>query len=98
HLEKVNEGLLLQDAGNFYVVLNRAAEPNPQIQGPWPNLNGLRSVPVNGMVYAFARDTGKLRWRTMEPVLNQMLLVERFQELPVLIFTAKYNKALKPAP
>src|SRR5262249_46352983 len=91
HLDKGHDGLRRRDGGGFYVVLNRQAEGNAAggVQGPFANLGGLRAAPVNGMVYAFHPD-GTLNWRTVEPILNQMLLLEQFEDLPVLVFTARY--------
>jgi hypothetical protein len=50
---------------------------------------GLRGIPVNGAFYCFSR-TGERRWHT-EPseTRNQMLVVSRFAELPVVIFTSR---------
>lgn len=93
HLAKVDGGLLLQDAGHFYIALNQPAEANAMRQGPFPNLVGMRSAPVNGMVYAFHRATGELHWHTTAPVENQLLLLDQFAELPMLVFTSNTNEA-----
>jgi outer membrane protein assembly factor BamB len=89
-LDKVSAGLLLQDSKQYYVILNRPEEPKPELQGPYPNVVGLRAAHVNGTVYALYRQTGKLNWIT--PAENQIVLLERFQELPMMVFTARYNK------
>jgi outer membrane protein assembly factor BamB/tetratricopeptide (TPR) repeat protein len=99
HVKKVNDGHVLQDRGDYYLILNRPPEAPagglPGVQaGPAQNTFGLRCMPVNGWVYAFRRDTGEIHWRPWDPVLNQMLLLEQFQDSPVLLFTAKYNRVM----
>lgn len=91
-MEKVNTGLLLQDSKQYYLVLNRPSEQKPEMQGPYPNVVGLRSEPVNGTVYAFDRQTANVSWYV--PVAEQILLLERFPDLPMMLFTARFNKAV----
>src|SRR5262249_32365956 len=74
HLEKVNDGLLLQDRGYFYVVLNKPSEQAAK-QGPWPNVMNLRAEKVNGWVYSFARGSGEFKW--FYHAADQMILLER---------------------
>jgi hypothetical protein len=97
HLKEVNDGHVLQDRGDYYLILNRpfagAGQPGMQ-QVPVQNTYGLRCTPVNGWVYAFQRDTGEVHWRTMDPVLNQMLVLEQFRDSPVLLFSARYNRVM----
>ncbi len=83
---------LLNDRDNFYVVLNHAAKP---IEGATnePQRNvfaGMGTLDVNGAVYAFDRAAGKTRWAI--EVANQKLVLEQFQDSPVLFFTVKYFK------
>jgi outer membrane protein assembly factor BamB len=82
HLDKVHSGLLLDDAGQYFVVLNKANEGSP----PASNFVNMRSAPVNGMVYAFDKTTGRMDWYVQ--VSKQMLLLEQFQQLPMLLFSA----------
>jgi outer membrane protein assembly factor BamB/tetratricopeptide (TPR) repeat protein len=90
-MEKVNGGLLLQDSRQFYAILNRPSEHKPDgLQGLVANVMMLRTAHVNGTVYAFDRRTGKYNWYV--PVANQMMLLERFEDLPMLFFTARFNK------
>jgi hypothetical protein len=102
YLDKVNDGLLLADRRDFYVILNRPPEPNPLMpgaqQGPWTTMGGLRTAPVNGWVFAFRRDSGELHWRTLEPVLQQQLLLEQFQDLPMLLFSSRSHQVVAPPP
>jgi outer membrane protein assembly factor BamB/tetratricopeptide (TPR) repeat protein len=95
HLEKVQRGTLLRDRTQYYVAFqgNNEAAPNT-IDGPYPNVLGLQTVPVNGMLYAFDRKTGELRWHSRVPA--QMIVLDRFDELPVLLFTAQVMKSIPP--
>ena len=65
--------------------------------GVQPNVvsnSGLRSVPVHGYVYAFKRKTGAIQW--FNKVENQQMIVSMIDELPVLLFTARYNFLAPP--
>ncbi|MFL5244478.1 MAG: PQQ-binding-like beta-propeller repeat protein [Gemmataceae bacterium] len=98
HLAKVNEIHLLQDSKYYYVACNAPQDPNVNPGGAtMPNIQpgtGLRSIAVNGEVYAFQKTTGKVHWHTEVP--QQMLLVDQFQELPLLIFTARNQRMMGP--
>jgi hypothetical protein len=88
-LEKVDRVHLLADSSLIYVVCNRAAEQRGAVVGGnvFPNvMHGLRCLPVNGMLYAFDRAGGKLRWKKEVP--NQMLVLEQYKATPILLFTA----------
>jgi outer membrane protein assembly factor BamB/tetratricopeptide (TPR) repeat protein len=93
HLKDVKDGLLLRDARQYYAFLKRKSDINQNIQGPWSNVFGLRTEAVNGWVYAFLRPSGKLGWRADVP--DQFVLLEQFEELPMVLFTARYNRALR---
>lgn len=95
HLEKVQRGTLLWDRTQYYLAFqgNNEAAPN-MIDGPYPNVVGLQTVPVNGMLYAFDRKTGELRWHSRVP--RQTLVLDRFEELPILLFTAQVMRSLPP--
>jgi outer membrane protein assembly factor BamB len=98
HVDGVKDGWLLRDARSYYAVLNRPAQnfnANPQgpffaMPGPFTNATSLRTEPVNGMVYSFHRSTGRLGW--YYKVENQMILLEQFQDLPVVLFSARYHE------
>jgi outer membrane protein assembly factor BamB len=90
HLDKVNEGHLLADAGQFYVVLNQPLDANNAPGGVWPNVyHGMRCLNVNGTVYGLGLD-GKVLWHN--PVSRQMLVREQLADLPFLIFTARTSE------
>jgi hypothetical protein len=96
-VEKVQELHLLADRNYFYLAINKQQEAqrnpmNAPMNGFWANVtNNIRSVPVNGKVYSFHRDTGKLNFFTPEDLSNQMLLVNQFQDMPVLLFAVRTN-------
>ena len=90
-VDKVQSIHLLQDRGQFYVLCNR---PVNQAVNPWgmpiPALmatTGLRSLPVNGNVYAFFRESGKLNWQRAMP--SQCLVLEQYQDMPMLLFATQ---------
>ncbi len=89
---------LLQDQNLFYLAVQQPNDPavNP-FGGPYPNVSpdsGVRQLSVNGWFYAFARDTGKMKWRAETREL--LLLMEDYKDLPMLLFTSRYQKALGP--
>jgi outer membrane protein assembly factor BamB len=93
-LDKVQQAHLLRDKDLYYLVFDQPADQqkNPW-GGPWPSvMNGLYSITVNGKIYAFYRSTGKLRW--INDVPSQMLVLNQFQDLPMLLFTARSNKPM----
>ncbi|MFO0879083.1 MAG: PQQ-binding-like beta-propeller repeat protein [Gemmataceae bacterium] len=95
HLEKAQGVTLVSDPDYLFLAINGEADPNlaPGGGGLQPNVlngSGLRSVPVNGMVYAYRRDTGKLQW--FNPVENSQMIVSQFAELPAVLFTARYQQ------
>jgi len=95
HLEKAVEGLLLQDDKHYYAILNNASDQNNGVRGPYSNLLAMRCAVTNGTVYSFDRDSGKLGWYVAVP--HQMILLEPFRQLPMLIFSAKYSRPVNAA-
>jgi hypothetical protein len=94
HITKLQDGHLLQDAEKYYVVLNLPVDPQvAPFGGPTPNVQwGLRAVMANGWTYAFDRRTGKVGWYSQ--LQNQMLVLDRFQDLPFVLFTARFNEPI----
>jgi outer membrane protein assembly factor BamB len=94
HLTGVQQVNLLADADNFYVACVKPTDGNiTAFGGVRSNLmpgTGLRALPVNGAVYAFAKGGDKYRWYAELP--DQMLVLDRFEELPVLLFTSTYQQ------
>lgn len=86
----VSKPILLADNERFYLFLNREQDQNAQRARVMYNQNSMiRSEPVNGVAYAFDRATGKRLWFTERLFENQALILERFEELPVLIAAAQ---------
>jgi outer membrane protein assembly factor BamB len=82
---------LLSDRANYYLAVNGprdATVPWPQQSNFQPG-SGLRCLPVSGNIFAFARDTGQLAWRIEVP--TEMLVLDQFQDLPILVFTSRYQ-------
>jgi outer membrane protein assembly factor BamB len=95
HRANVTAGCLLADAGQFYVGLQGHGEGSlSAMDGPNPYFRGLISAPVNGMLYAFDRATGDLRWYSQAP--SQAILLERFDELPVILCAAVSTRQIVP--
>ncbi len=92
-LEKNEKVYLLADANFYYVICNRSgAQPGPgAFVGGMPNvMSGIRCLPINGMIYAFERATGKFRWKKDMP--DQMLVMDQYKDIPILLFTASQNR------
>jgi outer membrane protein assembly factor BamB len=109
-LRNLDDPLLLADRERFYVMLNQPVDTNKVAGGILFNNfnNGLRCLPVNGWVAAFHRHDGKHRadgameahkagdmaWHSSKPLENQMVVLEQFDLLPVLIFSTRYNEMI----
>jgi outer membrane protein assembly factor BamB len=82
---------LLADADRFYLILDRdaaAGSTNGTRPVPMYNNNMLRSLKVNGPIYAFDRATGKRLWTYADVLENQWLVLEQFADMPVFIAAA----------
>ena len=104
----LREPLLLQDGEHFYVALNQPIDTSKVFAGLiHPNFsNGTRCLQVNGWFAAVHRHDGKkgigageikwkkgdFAWHSHTPLRNQMIVLEQFDELPILVFTAGYNE------
>jgi outer membrane protein assembly factor BamB/tetratricopeptide (TPR) repeat protein len=100
--------LLLADAERFYIALNRSVDAAKQ--GTIFNnfANGVRSRQVNGWVVALHRKDGEKKaagktqafkkgdfaWHSMAPLSHQMVILEQFDQLPVMLFSARYNEPI----
>jgi hypothetical protein len=85
--ETMGPALLLRDRARFYLILDEGSGPGQS------NFAGLLTTPLrSATVWAFDRQ-GKLLWRTAEPVQNQTLLLQQFQDLPTLVFSSRLLKA-----
>lgn len=112
-LKNLHQPLLLADRDYFYVALNHPIDANLVNGGQLATEfgNGLRCETVNGWFGAFHRKdgskkvdgkekkwtTGDLHWYSSEPIANQLVVVEHFDQLPLLLFSVRYNEK-KPGP
>jgi hypothetical protein len=95
HLANLDTADLYADDRYLYLACNRAADPALM---PWGGIQsnlvawstGISSRVVNGELYAFDRDAGKLHWHN--EVLNQTMVLDHFAEMPVLLFTSRYTR------
>ena len=109
HMKNVKEAYLLADAQNFYIAFHTTTDFTkkdhpPTMTDPWDNMYnnvGLRSIPVNGAMYAFNRSSSKLRW--WNEVYHEKLSLENSRDMPILLFTARWqdnmnNMFIAPTP
>lgn len=95
HLQRLQQATLLADKNFMYVAVQQQPANNPW--GIWSNLQpgyGLRGLTVNGAFYCFDKKTSKLRW--VNEVFNEQLVLDQWKEMPILLFTARYNKPQGP--
>ena len=87
---------LLADRQKFYFACQGAMEVNNVNRfgvGLASNVMtqlGMRTVPVNGRLYAFERASGDVGWHTL--VKNQFLVLDQFADLPVVLLTARHQE------
>ncbi len=87
-LKPCHEAQLLADPDRFYLFLDR--DPSaPSTNGTRRQMvynNTLRTHKVNGPLYAFDRGSGKRLWHYGDGLFeNQMVILEQFGELPVIM-------------
>jgi hypothetical protein len=97
HAEKAVAVRLLADSRFTYLAIEteRAGKfaPGGEPSSSFQLSAGLQAIPINGMLYAFERDKGKLRWYNREE--NQSLLVSGLARLPVLLLAAHQEKMIE---
>jgi outer membrane protein assembly factor BamB len=96
-LKELHQPWLLEDNDRFYVALNARFSATRLIGNMVSNnfSNGTRCIPVNGWFCAIAKN-GEFLWHgsDLEHYRNQMLVVEQFKTLPVLLFTSRFQEML----
>lgn len=93
HMKACAGAHLLADADRFYLILDRdPALGSTNGTRALAQSGVLRSIKVNGPLYAFDRATGKRLWANPDVLENQTLVVEQFAELPVLVATATLTR------
>jgi outer membrane protein assembly factor BamB/tetratricopeptide (TPR) repeat protein len=106
----LKDPLLLQDGERFYIALNKPINSGKVGGGLLHNNfnNGTRCLNVNGWFVAVQRQDGQkkvgdrdlawkkgdLAWHSYMPVHNQMIVLDQFDQAPVVVFTARYNEIL----
>jgi outer membrane protein assembly factor BamB len=106
-LKNLKDPLLLADRDRFYVALNQPVDSNKVANGILHNNfnNGVRCMPVNGWIAAFHRRDGKtaggadvkagdMAWHSSKRIDNQMMIMEQFDLLPVMLFSVRYNEMI----
>jgi outer membrane protein assembly factor BamB len=97
HMKNLKQAHLLADGQHVFVALNCTDPANPNGEA-WENLmsnTGLRDIPVNGAVYAFDRRTSKIKW--VADVKNQKMVLEQWRDMPVMLFTSRYQPGMNMA-
>lgn len=110
-LKNLKDPLLLRDAERYYIALSKGHDANKFASGFVANnfSNGLRCFPVNGWVVAFHRKPGERKvgdrtltwkagdfhWHSYKPLDNQMIILEQFAQMPVLLFSSRYNELIQ---
>jgi outer membrane protein assembly factor BamB len=91
-IKDLKDPLILDDGNQVYVALNKPVEATVVSGGVLLNnfATGTHCATVNGIFYAFDRK-GKMRWHSMGPIANQLVVLEHFKDMPIIIFTARYN-------
>jgi len=87
------EPLLLGGSDAFYLALNRPVDKQQVGGGVLANnfSNGLRCKVVNGWLCAFDRK-GNFLWHSYTPITNQLVVLEQFEVLPVILFSVHYTE------
>ncbi len=106
-LKNLKDPLLLADRERFYVTLSQPVDSNKVGGAVLHNNfnNGLRCFPVNGWVAAFQRKSGKtargidfkagdMAWHTSKKIENQMMILEQFDLLPIMLFSSRHNELI----
>jgi hypothetical protein len=97
-LNLLMRGMVLRDRSHYYVALQTQLGPGAVAIGD-PNLAfsvPVKATEVNGMIYAFDRSTGEMRWTSRAE--SQMLLLDHFEESPILLLTAVQQRPMPGAP
>ena len=97
---KVHAMRLLHDRHAFYILCDAPPDTKVQAGSMMSNLmpnTGLRAVPVNGRIYSLNRhkaNADQYDWFNEAP--NQMLVLDEFAELPMVMLTSRYGKWMIP--
>jgi outer membrane protein assembly factor BamB/tetratricopeptide (TPR) repeat protein len=93
-VEKVQQVYLFEDDAHFYLAFQLRGDPMKNPEVTLPNFvpgAGVRSLRVDGPLYAFERTTGKLHW--VADASRQMLVLDPARDLPVIVLSSRFQKA-----
>ncbi|HZZ79968.1 MAG TPA: PQQ-binding-like beta-propeller repeat protein [Gemmataceae bacterium] len=108
-LKGLRNPLLLHDNEQYYIALNKPIDPARVAQGVLHNNfnNGARCLPVNGWFLFVQKHDGSRKvgqreltwkkgdvWHSIVPIQNQMIVMEQFDQSPVILFTARYHELM----
>ena len=91
-LAKVTEAVLFADGERFFVALNKPHENNMRFGYNPVFGQSIRSVRVNGVMYAFDRKTGRKLWNTAEQLEDMNVALDQFADLPLIFAAANQMK------
>jgi outer membrane protein assembly factor BamB len=95
HLEGLLDGKLLLDGTQLYLLLNKPPNAAAEMMDAGSPFQGdLRNAELHGTLCAFDRNTGARRWHLTLPGTG--VLLERFDELPVILCAALVQKQANP--
>jgi outer membrane protein assembly factor BamB len=93
HMKGCVQVQVLADPDRYYVVLDKDPNTTAVTGGRIISMYNyaLRTHRVNGPMYAFDRGTGKRLWCQDEVFENQLVVLEQFADLPVILGIAAQN-------
>lgn len=91
HADKLASITVLADRDHVFLALEKRHQGGGRMDFQSASGPSLRTARVNGPVYAMSRRTGKLNW-VCDFVPHQMLVLERWTDLPVLLFASQFEK------
>jgi outer membrane protein assembly factor BamB/tetratricopeptide (TPR) repeat protein len=96
-MKELDHPLFLDDGQQFYVALNLRQQNNKILNNSVANnfQSGVRCMPVNGWFVALDRK-GEFLWHGHDRYQHQMIVVEQFKSLPVLLFSSRYMEMTAP--
>lgn len=107
HLKDVRTIRLLEDNNSYYLACD-GDENSGNFYSRMTNLmpnTGMRWVSVNGYVYSLDKQTGKRNWyyrpkdhdkgTSFNDPIPQMMVLESFKEMPVVVFTTRFYQRNK---
>jgi outer membrane protein assembly factor BamB/tetratricopeptide (TPR) repeat protein len=96
-MKELDHPLFLDDGQQFYVALNIRQQNNKILSNSVANnfQSGARCLPVNGWFVALDRK-GEFLWHGHDRYQHQLIVVEQFKSLPVLLFSSRYMEMAAP--